>query len=82
MAWTNHDMIAAISAVCDDKINIAQAAREHNVPRKTLDDRIKNKVVHGTRPGPSTVLTIVEEDSLMSYIIYMGEWIPSDSHTH
>ena len=50
-------MIAAISAVRDDKMSIAQAAREHNVPRKTLDDRIKNKVVHVTRPGPSTVLT-------------------------
>ena len=57
MAWNNHDMIAAISAVRDDKMSIAQAAREHNVPRKTLDDRIKNKVVHVTRPGPSTVLT-------------------------
>ena len=40
-------MIAAISAV-RDKMSITQAAREHNVPRKTLDDRIKNKVVHGT----------------------------------
>ena len=47
--WHNHDIIAAISAVRDDKMSIAQAAREHNVPRKTLDDRIKNKVVHGTR---------------------------------
>ena len=48
MAWNNHDMIAAISAIRDDKMSIAQAAREHNVHRKTLDDRIKNKVVHGT----------------------------------
>ena len=42
-------MIAAISAVRDDKMNITQATREYNVPRKTLDDRIKNKDVHGTR---------------------------------
>ena len=65
-------MIASISAVRDDKMSIAQAAREHNVPKKTLDDRIKNKVVYGTHPGPSTVLTQVEEDALMSYLIYMG----------
>ena len=44
MAWNNHDMIAAISAVRDDKMSIAQAAREHCVPRKTLDHRIKNKL--------------------------------------
>ena len=49
MAWNNHDMIAAISAVRDDKMSIAQSAREHNVTRKTLDHRIKNKVAHGTR---------------------------------
>ena len=73
MAWNNHDLIAANSAVRDDKISIAQAAREYNVPMKALDDRVKNKVVHGTRPEPSTVLTKVEEDALTSYPIYMGE---------
>ena len=65
-------MIVAISAVCEDKKSIAQAAIEHTVPRRTLD-RIKNKVVHSTRPGLSTVLIKVEEDVLMSYFIYMGE---------
>ena len=46
MAWNNHDMIASISAVRDYKMSIAQAAREHNVPRKTLD-RIKSKLMDG-----------------------------------
>jgi len=43
------------------------------VPRKTLDDRIKGRVQHGTAPGPSTVLTAEEEDALQSYLIYMAQ---------
>ena len=58
-------MVAAMSAVHDQSLTVTQAARKYNVPRKTLDDRVK-KVVHGTHPGPSTVLTSKEEDALVS----------------
>ena len=73
MQWSDQDMVAAISAVCDRKLSITQAAQSFNVPRKTLDDRIKNKVVHGTHPGPSTVLTSKEEDAFVSYLLYMAQ---------
>ena len=42
------------------------------VPRKTLDDRIKDRVTHGSKPGVSTALTSIEEESLVSYLIYMA----------
>ena len=37
-----------------DGMKVAVAARLCRVPRRTLDDRIKGRVCHGTCPGPST----------------------------
>ena len=34
---------------------------------------MKNKVVHGTRPGPSTALTEEEVGALVSYLAYMAQ---------
>ena len=65
-------MIAAICAVNDHVLRITQAAKKYSVPHKTLDDQIKKRVVHGSHPGPSTVLT-KEEDALECYLIYTAE---------
>ena len=53
-------------------MKVAVAARLYGVPRRTLGDRVKGRVCHGTSPGPSTVLTKQEEDSLVLYIL-MGK---------
>ena len=65
-------MVTAIADVKDQNLTVTAAARKHNVPRKTLDDRIKGKVVHGTHPGISTVLMAKEESALVSYLVYMA----------
>ena len=72
LKWRNDDMVAAIADVKDQNLTVTAAPRKHNVPRKTLDDQIKGKVVHGTHPGVSTVLT-VEESALVSYIVYVAK---------
>ena len=41
-------MRAAMEAVAGGKMSITAAATHYNVPRKTLDDRVKVKVKHGT----------------------------------
>ena len=46
-------------------MNVTAAAKSFNVPRKTLEDRVKGKVKHGTKPGASTVLSATEEKSLV-----------------
>ena len=66
-------MVAAIGDVKDHSLTVTTAARKYNVPRKTLDDRIKGKVVHGTHPGVSTVLTAKEESALVVYLVYMAQ---------
>ena len=45
----------------------------YQVPRKTLDDRVQGHVVHGHKPGPKTILSSMEEDSLTQYLLYMAE---------
>ncbi len=42
-------MIAAIKKVHDGIGTLTSTARKYNVPRRTLDDRAKGKVVHGTK---------------------------------
>ena len=43
------------------------------VPRKSLDDRVKGRVQHGTNPGLNTALTTEEESALEAYLLYMAE---------
>ena len=62
----------AIKAVSNGE-SVAKAARDFKVPRKTLDDRVKGRVQHGTTPGPDTVLTPEEERGLKEYLLYMAE---------
>ena len=62
--WSNDSMLAAMEAVRTSKMSISVAANRFNVPRKTLDDRLKGRVQHGTHPGVSIVLTVQEENSL------------------
>ena len=43
-----------------------QEAVKFKVPHKTLEDRVKGRVKHGTLPGPKTVLTGDEESRTAS----------------
>ena len=71
--WRSEDMKNAIEAVESKDKTISAAAKMFNVPRKTLDDRVKGRVKHGSKPGVSTALTFVQEKSLVNYLLYMAE---------
>jgi hypothetical protein len=71
--WNTEDMEAAMRAVQQEGKTVSAAAKQHAVQPKTLDDRIRGRVIHGSNPGPSTVLTAREEDALASYLLYMAE---------
>ena len=70
--WNEESMVAAMEAVETNKMSVTAAAATFNVPRKTLDDRVKGRVKHGTKPGPTTALTLEEENALVSYLVYMA----------
>ena len=59
--WAANDMVSAMDAVKSGRFTITAAATQFSAPRKTLDDRIKGRVTHGSKPGVSTALTSIEE---------------------
>ena len=56
-------MLAAIKAVQEGQ-PIYTSAREHGVPRTTLQDRILGKVKHGAKPGPAPYMTPEEKETV------------------
>ena len=70
--WKDSDMQTAMKKV-EEGFSVNKAAKLSGVPRRTLDDRVKGRVAHGSRSGPRTVLTKEEEDALMAYLTYMAE---------
>ena len=61
-------MIAAIEAVKNGQ-GVSNAAKLHNVPRLTLQDRITGNVIHSRNPGPKPYLTSTEEGELSDFIV-------------
>ncbi len=43
-----------MEAVSSGEMTVTASSRVFKVPRKTLDDRIKGNVAHGTKPGRTT----------------------------
>ena len=64
LKWSNDDMMAAMEAVPSDKVNVTAASREFNVPRKTLDDRVKGRVTHTKKPGVRLSSRLRKRESL------------------
>ena len=63
--WTEQQMSSAIEAV-KGGMKVFAAAREYNVPRMTLQDRISGRVIHGKNPGPQPYLNQAEEKELLT----------------
>ena len=61
------NMIAAMESV-KGGLSIKRAAELHGVPRTTLQDRVKGKVMHGVNPGPQLYLQPDEEKELSCFL--------------
>jgi len=70
--WDVTNMTEAMKAMESKKMNVSEASREYSVPRKSLENRIKKRVVHGTLPGPRRVLNDEEDQALVEYMKYMA----------
>jgi len=72
--WEKSNTVAAMEAVRSNTMKVAQAARHYSVSRKSLENRVKNRVIHGTAAsGPVRVLDKEEESALVEYIKYMAK---------
>ena len=52
---------------------LCEASRLYNVPFESLRRRITESVELGCRPGPPTILTEEEEESLETYLVKMAD---------
>ena len=68
---SNEGVESALKDITEKHISISQAAKDNNIPRKTLADR-KNKRWNSDKVGHPTKLTPEEESSLKNSIFYMA----------
>ena len=69
--YSNKDIESALRYITEKHISISQAAKDYNIPRKTLADR-KNKRWNSDKVGDPTKLTHKEESSLNITFFYMA----------
>ena len=71
--WKDEDMQKAYDAVIIEKLSISAAAKQFNVPRTTLGDRVNGKVPVDVQMGRPVVLGSETEETLVKYISYAAE---------
>ena len=76
--WSEGDMARAIKAINDKECGYQKAAQLYNVPKSTLERRVKglNKVAKGTQKGmgnQSMVLPPELDNKLAQYVLHMEE---------
>ena len=71
--WTTKDLEAALAAIKTDKISLRAAEGAFGVPKSTLSFYLRRKAEIGAKPGPSSVLTAMEEAKLVDYAVHMCE---------
>ena len=57
--YSEEDVDNAVNAVYEKEVSISKAAKEFNIPRMTLSDRVSNR--HPGEVGNPTVFTKEEE---------------------
>ena len=73
MLYDADHMTFALQAVLEEGHSIRGAAKLYNVPYTTLCDRVRGRVpIDSTKPGPSPILSQMEEKKLVDHIMYMS----------
>ena len=66
-------MFSAIDAVQHGHLKMTEAAKLFGIPRQALGDRISERAVHGTKPGPKLYLTRKEEFEFAGFLVDTAE---------
>lgn len=70
-AWTQENLTQAIRIVVNENMSIRRASAEFNIPRKTLERRIKTGNSEKGNMGPSCTFGKENEDRLSRHILTM-----------
>ena len=67
--WEKQSVIKAMDVVMSNEMEVNKAAAQHNIPPKTLINRLFGRVKHGTKPGPQGYLTMEEDEEMTDFLI-------------
>ena len=70
--YSQENLLAAVKEVKEKRMSLGQAAKEFQVPKITLWDRVKDRV--SDQLGRPTVLSKMEEQILVERALILGEW--------
>jgi len=62
--WDPKDMASAVTAV-NSGMSVRRAAKEYNVPKSSLSDRVTGKVKHGATWGKKPKMSSTDEKALI-----------------
>lgn len=71
--YTTETLLQAVTAVHNGDLNISAAAKLYGIPRSTLKDKVKGKSSVHAKFGPPSILSMVEEDILVKWILHCAE---------
>ena len=71
--WNEQNMTAAYDAVKAGLLSVRRAAKQYEVPRTTLRDRLDGRVDLNAKPGRKALLSDTEEKKLIDYASYRAQ---------
>lgn len=66
--WFPQDIAAAVSEI-QGGLSYCEVDKKYGIPKSTLQLYVIGKIEVGSRPGPPTIFTTVEEEKVVQYVI-------------
>lgn len=67
--YTQNNLIKAVASIISKEKTLNQVHRETGIPKSTLSNKVNKKVPMCRKMGPPTVLTDIEEDRVVKWIL-------------
>ena len=67
--WREDNMVRAVDSVLKKGTSIRKAAKEYDIPKSTIADRISGHVLMGAVSGPNRYLNAQEEEELVHFLL-------------
>ena len=66
-------MLDTMEAVSSGNVSINKVSEMYGVPKTTLKDRLRGRVVYGTKPGPKPYWRCSEERELIDHLTKLSD---------
>ena len=67
--WREDNMVRAVDSVLKKGTSIRKAAKEYDIPKSTIADRISGRVLMGAVSGPNRYLDAQQEEELVHFLM-------------